>query len=100
MKNGPPPKEHPDNLTQLWKALESTWAIITVECFQHLVMSMHPRIEAVLMLEGTCMYSLHKSDFNLSFWGKKEWKECRETVLCLILPPWPLYGLFLILFLI
>jgi hypothetical protein len=24
IKNGPPPKGHPDNLTQLWEALEST----------------------------------------------------------------------------
>ena len=23
-KNGPPPKGHPDNFTQLWEALEST----------------------------------------------------------------------------
>jgi hypothetical protein len=30
IKNGPPPKGRPANLTQLWEALESTWAIITV----------------------------------------------------------------------
>ncbi|CDQ69862.1 unnamed protein product [Oncorhynchus mykiss] len=36
-KNGPPAKGHPDNLTQLWEALESTWASIPVECFRHLV---------------------------------------------------------------
>jgi hypothetical protein len=29
--NGPPPKEHPANLTQLWEALESTWDSIQVE---------------------------------------------------------------------
>jgi hypothetical protein len=29
--NGPPPKGHPANLTQLWEALESTWASIPVE---------------------------------------------------------------------
>ena len=33
IKNGPPPKGHPANLTQLWKALESTWASIPVERF-------------------------------------------------------------------
>ena len=31
IKNGPPPKGHPDNLTQLWEALESTWVSIPVE---------------------------------------------------------------------
>ena len=36
------------NLTHLWEALESTWASIPVECFQHLVESMPRRIEAVL----------------------------------------------------
>ena len=40
IKNGPPPKGHPANLTQLWEALESTWASIPVEYFQHLVESM------------------------------------------------------------
>jgi hypothetical protein len=33
IKNGPPPKGHPANLTQLWEALESTWASIPVERF-------------------------------------------------------------------
>ena len=37
IKNGPPPKGHPANLTQLWEALESTWASIPVELFRHLV---------------------------------------------------------------
>jgi hypothetical protein len=36
IKNGPPPKGHPANLTQLWEALESTWASIPVERFWHL----------------------------------------------------------------
>jgi hypothetical protein len=40
IKNGPPPKGHPANLTQLWEALESTWASIPVERFRHLVESM------------------------------------------------------------
>ena len=31
IKNGGPSKGHPANLTQLWEALESTWASITVE---------------------------------------------------------------------
>ena len=48
IKNGPPPKGHPANLTQLWEALESTWASIPVERFRHLVESMPRRIEAVL----------------------------------------------------
>ncbi|XP_070304203.1 uncharacterized protein [Salvelinus sp. IW2-2015] len=33
IKNGPPSKGHPANLTQLWEALESTWASIPVESF-------------------------------------------------------------------
>ena len=33
IKNGPPPKKHPANLTQLWEALESTWASLPVEHF-------------------------------------------------------------------
>ena len=48
IKNGPLPKGHPDNLTQLCAALESTWASIPVERFQHLVESIPQRIEAVL----------------------------------------------------
>uniref|UniRef100_A0A674ENY5 Thymidine kinase 2 n=1 Tax=Salmo trutta TaxID=8032 RepID=A0A674ENY5_SALTR len=39
---------HPANLTQLWEVLESTWAGIPVECFQHLEESMRRQIEAVL----------------------------------------------------
>jgi hypothetical protein len=30
IKNGPPPKGHPDNLTQLWEAIESKWASSTL----------------------------------------------------------------------
>ena len=37
IKNGPPPKGHPANLTQLWEALESTWASIPVDRFRQLV---------------------------------------------------------------
>jgi hypothetical protein len=40
IKNGPPPKGHPANLTQLWEALESAWVSILVERFQHLLESM------------------------------------------------------------
>jgi hypothetical protein len=40
IKNDPPPKRHPANMTQLWKALESTWASILVECFRQLEQSM------------------------------------------------------------
>ena len=37
IKNGPPLKGHPANLTKLWEALESTWASSPVERIQHLV---------------------------------------------------------------
>ena len=40
IKNGPPPRGYPTNLTQLWEALESTWASIPMERFRHLVESM------------------------------------------------------------
>jgi hypothetical protein len=40
IKNGSPSKGHPANLVQLWEALESTWAGIPVESFQHLIESM------------------------------------------------------------
>jgi hypothetical protein len=78
IKNGPPPKGHPDNMTQLWKALESTWPAIPVESigvnmgpaflwkalestwagipverFRHLVESMARRIEAILRAKKT-----------------------------------------------
>ena len=43
IKNGPPPKGHPANLTQLWEALKSTWASIPVEHFQHIVESIPPK---------------------------------------------------------
>jgi hypothetical protein len=33
IKNGPPSKGHPANLTQLWEALEATWSSIPVERF-------------------------------------------------------------------
>jgi hypothetical protein len=48
IQNGPPPKGDPVNLTQLWEALESTWASIPVEHFRHLVDYMPRQIEAVL----------------------------------------------------
>ena len=51
IKNGPPPKRHPANLTQMWEALESTWTSITVERFRHLVEFMTRQIEAVLRLK-------------------------------------------------
>jgi hypothetical protein len=49
IKNGPPPKGHPAHLTQLWEALESTWASIPVE---HFVQSIPRQIEAVLRAKG------------------------------------------------
>ena len=48
IKNGTPPKRHPANLTQLWEALETTWASIPVEHFRHLLASMPQRVDAVL----------------------------------------------------
>ena len=36
IKKGPPPKGHPANLTQLWDALESTWATcLSILCRVH-----------------------------------------------------------------
>ena len=56
----PPPKGHHANLTQMWEALESTWARIPVERFRHLfsVHTFHCRlIEAVLRAEvGATQY--------------------------------------------
>ena len=52
IKNGPLPKGHLDKLTQLWEALESTWASIPVEHFRHLVESRPRQIEAVLKTKG------------------------------------------------
>ena len=52
IKNDPPPNGHPANLTQLWEALESTWASIPVERFRHLVESMPQQIEAALRAKG------------------------------------------------
>ena len=52
IKNGPPPKGHTVNFTQLWEALESTSASIPVELFRHLVESMPQLIEAVLRAIG------------------------------------------------
>ena len=52
IKNGPTPKGHPYDLTQLWEALESSWASIPMEHFWHLVESMHWWSEAVLRAKG------------------------------------------------
>ena len=54
--NCPPPKGHPDNLTQLWEQLESIWASLPVERFRHLVESMPRRIESVLRAKGATQY--------------------------------------------
>ena len=48
IKNDPPLKGHPANLTQLWEALQSKWASSPMEPFQHMVESMPRRIVAVL----------------------------------------------------
>jgi hypothetical protein len=52
IKNGPPSKGHPANLTQLWKALELTGTSIPVKSFRHHVELMPRRIEAVLRAKG------------------------------------------------
>ena len=52
IKNGPPPKVHPANLTYLWKALESTGASIPVERFRHLAESMPQQIKYALRAKG------------------------------------------------
>ena len=57
IKNGPPSKGHPANLTQLWEALESIWASIPVERFRDLVESMLRRIEPVLRAKGGAIQS-------------------------------------------
>jgi len=43
---------HPTNLHQLQDAIQSIWANISKECFQHLVESMPHRIKAVLKAKG------------------------------------------------
>jgi hypothetical protein len=60
IKNGPPPKGHPANLTQLWEALESIWVIIPVERFRHLVESMPRRIVAVLRAKRGMQLNIRK----------------------------------------
>ena len=45
IKNCPPLKEHPANLTQPWEAFESTWASIPVERFWPLVESLPRQID-------------------------------------------------------
>jgi hypothetical protein len=47
-------------LTQLWEALESTWASIPVKCFRHLVQSMPRRIEAVLRAKAGVQLNIRK----------------------------------------
>ena len=60
IKNGPPPKEHPANLTKLWEALQSTWANIPVERFWHLVESLPWVIDAVLRAKGGVQLNIRK----------------------------------------
>jgi hypothetical protein len=47
-------RTHPSNLTELWVALESTWASIPVERFWHLVESMAQCFEAGLSGKKWC----------------------------------------------
>ena len=60
IKNGPPQKGHPATLTQLRDTLESTWASIPVECFQHLVESMPKQIEVVLRAKDLVQLNVRK----------------------------------------
>jgi len=43
---------YPTNLHQVQDAIQSIWANISKECFQHLVESMPRRIKAVLKTKG------------------------------------------------
>ena len=52
IKNDPPPKEHPANLSQLWEALESAWASIYVERFRQLVESSPNKLKLFLGQKG------------------------------------------------
>ena len=78
IKNGPPLKGHPANLTQLWEALESTWASIPWERFRYLVESIPTQFEAVLRAKGVqlnirtvflmfCMLNVYKTQENHVF---------------------------------
>jgi hypothetical protein len=68
IKNGPPPKGHPANLTQLLEALESTWASVPVEHFPHLV-----GVSSVL-------YTVYM--FSLILW----YQRCKESLLFNLFP--------------
>ena len=52
IKNGPPPKGHPVNVTSCGKH-ESKWASIPVERFRHLVGSMPRQIQAILIYQNS-----------------------------------------------
>jgi len=43
---------HPTNLHQLQDVIQSIWANISKECFQHLVESMPHRIKVILKAKG------------------------------------------------
>ena len=51
---------YPTNLTQMWEALESTWASIAVEHFRPLVESMPQPIEAVLSAKRVVQLNIRK----------------------------------------
>ena len=74
IKNGPPPKRHPANLTQLWKALKSTWVRIPEDSFQHLVESIPP---AQLVEYSACnaklVYSIPGNTSNAYALNKSKW---------------------------
>ena len=54
------PKGHPDNLTQLWEALESTTDSIPVERYQHCVESMPLELNLFLGHNGVVQLNVRK----------------------------------------
>ena len=57
IKNGPPPKGHPANLTQLCEALESTWASIGINMGQHPCVTLMTTCQNVLLI--FCILSVY-----------------------------------------
>ena len=86
IKNGPPPKGHPANLTQLWEALESTWASSPVECFRHPVV--HARvIETVAKGVQLNIRMVFLMFCTLSVWLAKLWLRSIESYIIRVHDP-------------
>ena len=75
IENGPPPKGHPANLTQLWEALETTCASIPGERFRQIAEFMPRRIEAVLRANGV---QLNIRKVFLMFGISCEYRKCTK----------------------